>query len=109
MTVIPFAAYVVVGTVEVCVPIPPGYRIVGLSAGRKPHLMPLPRESRELVVEGVEWDTLSDKAMEQLPVVLLVMRNSDAIDTATMAQDDADEMHSRIILEWAQDTSAGYA
>lgn len=109
MIVTPCAAYVVVGTVEVCVPIPPGHRIVGLACGRPPKVMPFPRNASEVTIEAIEWDTLSDAAMDALPVVLLVVPQSEVGGLASLSQDDADTMHNGIIMEWAQDTSAGSA
>lgn len=109
--ILPAAArtYVVVGTVDVHVPIPPGYSVVGLACGRPPKRLSLPREAAELTVEGVEWDLLSEAAMQGLPAVLLVVPRENARAVAAMSQRDADALHAEVIIDWARGTSDGEA
>lgn len=101
--------YVVIGTVNVQIPIPPGHRIVGFVNGRPPLLFPLPPDAGELEIAGVEWDTLSPEAIDALPAVLVVVSRADAADLAAMSQQNADDVHADVVCDWARGTSAGFA
>ena len=107
MMIVPANAYVVVGTLDVSVPIPPGHRVVGFARGRPP--MVFTRPASELTIQGVEWDTLTDKAQAALPAVLLVLPINEAWELASLSQDESDAIHAEVITDWARCTSGGNA
>jgi hypothetical protein len=106
-------AYVVVGTVDVRIPIPPGRTVVGLACGLPPKrigaAIGVYDESVELTIEAVEWDTLSAAAMAALPAVLLVVSRDEADGIIALSQDSADALHADVVCDWARCTSAGFA